>query len=407
MKKVKKTKEKVRSRLWVTIIFSVLSKIYLSLFYKVKFDRKAFKEQKRGCILVYNHYSNKDHYLISAATSCRRINYVLSGHFFFNKVLATVLNLARSVKKDQFKPDLVAIRKIKKVLDQEGIIAIAPAGQVSINGAPIYISPAIVKLIRMCKSDVMALKMQGNHLCFPKWRLSNRKCRIDVSFSKVLNKEDIDSLTDEQIYDMVVASIGVNEYDDQLTMKRVIKGKSLISGLENALIKCPKCGEYYSHESNGNTMTCKVCGNTVFMDKYGFLQPSTDKDVCFRDEVAWYEYQKQELRKDLDNPNFEFKMQVQMSRNITKEDEMEYVGDGVLTLTLGRLYYEGKCQGEDYLKEFNYSQLVQLPFSIAPLNRLYVEVPDGEGVFSFTPTDETKAIIRLVQYVDIINENRR
>lgn len=407
MSKVKKNKEKVRSSLFIMIIFSLVSKIYLSLFYKVKFNRKALKEQKRGCILIYNHYSNKDHYLISAATNCRRINYVLSGHFFFNKVLATILNLAKSIKKDQFKPDLVAIRKIRKVLDQNGIIAIAPAGQVSINGAPIYISPAIVKLIRMCKSDVLALRMQGGHLCFPKWRLTKRKCRMNVTFSKVLNYEDIDTLTDDEIYNKVVESIRVHEYEDQLTMKRVIKGKNIISGLENELIKCPNCGEYYTNVTEKNMMKCTHCGNTVIMDKYGLLSPLSEKDVCFKNEVDWYEYQKQELKKELDDPNFKFCAKVKMSRNLTKEDEMEYVGDGVLTLTKDRFYYEGKCLGNDYLKEFNYNQLVQLPFSIAPLDRQYVEVPDSEGVFSFVPIEQAKVIIRFVQYIDIINENRK
>ena len=407
MSKVKKNKEKVRSSLFIMIIFSLVSKIYLSLFYKVKFNRKALKEQKRGCILIYNHYSDKDHYLISAATNCRRINYVLSGRFFFNKFLTAILNSAKSIKKDQFKPDLVAIRKIKKVLEQNGIIAIAPAGQISVNGAPIYISPAIVKLIRMCKSDVLALKIQGGHLSFPKWRLTKRKCRMNVTFSKVLNYEDIDSFTDDEIYNKVFESISVHEYEDQLTMKRVIKGKNIISGLENELIKCPNCGEYYTNVTEKNMMKCTNCGNTVVMDKYGLLNPLSEKDVCFKNEVDWYEYQKQALKKELDDPNFKFSAKVKMTSNLAKVDKKEYVGDGVLTLTKDRFYYEGKFLGEDYLKEFNYNQLVQLPFSIAPLNKQYVEVPDSEAVFSFTPIEQTKVITRFVQYIDIINENRK
>ena len=48
---------------------------------------------------------------------------------------------------------------MKKAVDQNGIVCIAPAGQTSIDGASPFISPQIVKLIRMCKSDVLALKM--------------------------------------------------------------------------------------------------------------------------------------------------------------------------------------------------------------------------------------------------------
>ena len=98
---------------------------------------------------------------------------------------------------------------------------------------------------------------------------------------------------------------------------------------------------------------------------------------------------------------------LKMTSNLAKVDKKEYVGDGVLTLTKDRFYYEGKFLGEDYLKEFNYNQLVQLPFSIAPLNKQYVEVPDSEAVFSFTPIEQPKVITRFVQYIDIINENRK
>ena len=59
------------------------------------------------------------------------------------------------------------------------------------------------------------------------------------------------------------------------------------------------------------------------------------------------------------------------------------------------------------MTDFNFEQLVQLPFGVAPLSKQYVEVPDAEGTFSFEPIEERRAIVRLVQYVDIINENRQ
>ena len=49
---------------------------------RVTYDRKALRNRpKRGSILIYNHYSNKDHFLITSAIGYRRINYVLSGYF--------------------------------------------------------------------------------------------------------------------------------------------------------------------------------------------------------------------------------------------------------------------------------------------------------------------------------------
>jgi hypothetical protein len=91
-----------------------------------------------------------------------------------------------------------------------------------------------------------------------------------------------------------------------------------------------------------------------------------------------------------------------MSNNLKNEKELEYVSDGIITLTSNRFYYES----DNYVKEFNYDLLVQLPFSTSPIDRVYFEVPDSEGTFSFKPIEERKEVIRFVQYIDIINSKR-
>ncbi len=402
MPKNKKKIKNVRAPRWTAFLLTFASKIYLKSFYKVKVNRKVLKEQKRGCFLIYNHYSNKDHYLTSLAVNYRRVNYVISGHFFFNKILSIALPLAKAIKKEQFKPDLLAIRKMRKVIEQNGIVAIAPAGQVSVDGTPIYISPAIVKLIKMCKADVLALRIQGSHLCFPKWRLGKRKCQITMSFDKVITAEDLEKYTDNEIYQAVVNSIAVDEYADQKQLMRKVKGKDRINGLENLLIKCPACGTMFSHKVEKGIMSCSHCHNQVIMDEYGLLHGVKKKDVCFENEALWYKYQKDELSKEMSNPQFSYSAKVRMSNNLKNEKVLEYVSDGVITLTKERFYYES----DNYIKEFNYDLLIQLPFSISPNNRVYFEVPDSEGTFSFCPIEERQEVIRFVQYIDIINSQR-
>ena len=163
---------------WADIIFTAYSKLYMFFKFHMKYDRHALYEQrkkKRGCILIYTHCSNKDHYIIKASTNYKRVNFVLASYFFFNKTLNRVLSIVRSISKDQFKPDIVAIRKMRKVINAGGMIAIAPAGQTSFTGNTPFISPSIVKLIRMCKCDVIGLQLHGVYLTYPKWRRSKRK----------------------------------------------------------------------------------------------------------------------------------------------------------------------------------------------------------------------------------------
>ena len=199
-KKKKTKKEKVLMPWWINLIFSTYSKIYMLLKYRPKINRKVLKAQKRGCILIYNHSSNKDHYFIMSACNYRPVNFVLASYFYFNKVLGKILTWAKGISKDQFKPDIAAIRKMKKVLDQNGIVAIAPAGQISMDGTPPYISPAIVKLIKMAKADVLGLKMTGINLSLPKWRKYPRRTKINLEFVKVVTKEELETLKDKELY---------------------------------------------------------------------------------------------------------------------------------------------------------------------------------------------------------------
>ena len=59
-----------------------------------------------------------------------------------------------------------------------------------------YIDPAIVKLVKLCKVDVYALRIYGGYLAYPKWHKVKRNFPIKSEFVKVLNKEDLEELND-------------------------------------------------------------------------------------------------------------------------------------------------------------------------------------------------------------------
>lgn len=397
MKKVKK--ENVKMPRWILFIFTTASKLFLFFVHRPKIDRKVLKQQKRGCILIYNHFSNKDHYFIQSAVGYKSINYVLASYFFFKKPLCTFLRLANAISKDQFKPDIMAIRKMKKAVDQNSIVCIAPAGQTSIDGASPFISPQIVKLIRMAKTDVLALRMEGTYLTYPKWRLSPRKCRINLKFIKVLDKDELSNYTDEEIYNLVTSSINVNEYQDQLTRKRIIKGKSIASGLEGVLVKCPKCGDTHSYKTDKDILTCTTCDNQLKVNEFGLFEKVKDSDVIFNNLPDWYNWQKEELRKQLDT--FEISQNVILQSNIKTINSLEDCGKGVLYLNKDRLYYEGTLYDEHVTKEFKLEQIPQLPFE--PFVRF--EIPDSDAMFRFIPED-IYTIIDFVQFVDLLNDER-
>ncbi|MBR2891962.1 MAG: hypothetical protein IKC22_06300 [Bacilli bacterium] len=394
----KKKKEKILMPVWLNIIFTLGSKVILLFLTKIKHNRKALKNHKEGFLLLYNHYSNKDHFIIKDALNFRRVNYVVASSYLLTKPVGPILRMARAISKEQFKPDLVAIRKIKKSIDQKGIVAIAPTGQTTVDGNPSFMPDTIVKLIKLVKSDVVALKSKGSYLCFPKWRGSKRKCRIQTEFVTVLKKEELKTLSDQEIFERVYDAIYVSEDADQLTLKRVIKGKSLIQGLENIFTVCPKCNNRHSYISIGNKLICEKCKNEITMDKYGFLHPLKDSDICFDTVSKWLSWEKDFLGKEFIN-GYIYQEDVILKSNLKDPLKMEEIGSGKIILSKDEFKLVGKILDQDVEKVYKMEQIPQLPFDPG----VRFEIPNEEMFLRAYPNDP-KSVMDYVLIFDYLND---
>lgn len=396
-----KKQRKERPSGFLCKVFYLASKIYLFFKgYKIKYNNEELKKYEGGYILINNHHCNDDHFMISAGVKGRRINYVVSSHYFNQKKTAFFLKLMRAISKEQFKNDINAIRRVKRVIDENGIIYIAPSGQVTlVSGAP-YIPDSIVKLVRLCKCPVVAMKEHGAHLCFPKWGLFKRKYPITIDFETVVTKEDLDLLSDKDLYSKIYNSIAIDEYKEQEQKKIEIKSKAIIEGLEGALFMCPKCGKVFTHETHLNTMRCRSCGNTVYMDRYGFINPASDKDVFFKYPYDWYDYQKEEIKKLLRKDVLEYSYDVILRLYDKNKKDLVNAGFGKLVISKTEFYYEGTEYGKEIRKDFDLAHLIQTPFS----PHTHIEVPDNEKFYQFKPINNKVKPVIWATVVDALFE---
>lgn len=402
-KKEKNTKTKPNPFAW--FIYSTASKLIMFIKNHVKYDKKAYKkrDKSRGCIVLYNHASKKDHFITSAAFGSSRVNYVITNHFYYNKVLRTVLTWVRAIPREQFKSDLISIRKIKKVIDNKGTICIAPAGQMTIHGGVTYIDPAIVKLIKFCKADIYTCQMHGTYLAYPKWRKNERKFPIHAKFLKVMSKEELQTLSEDEIYERAVKAIDVFDLRDQKENPIKIKGQNLIEGLEQIIYYCPKCKSKHTISTKGNLMTCSRCNNTVKMNEYGFLEPVGHDCVMFQNEVEWYNYEKSVLKEEILKGGFRLEGNFTLTCNVEDGNwELEEVGQGKVVLTNDEMYYEGTFKGQTVLKKFPLENLIQLPFDAGSR----FDIPNDEGTYQFRPIDNPAKVVEFVQAVDVMREIR-
>lgn len=404
MKDEAKKSKRIKGNIFAWLFYTFCSRVFLFFKHHIKYNRKAFnkRNKKEGCLVIYNHMSNRDHFVTTASFKYTRVNYVITKYYYFNKTLRSVLNCVKAIPRDQFKSDLISIRKMKKVIDQKGIVAIAPAGQITSHGELIYIDPAIVKLVKFCRADLYALRMYGNYLAYPKWRRSKRNYPIETEFVKVLSKEEIASLSDDEIYKKVVDSINVSDYEYQRLHHYKVKGRGIIEGLETVTYYCPKCKSKHTFETNGNIMVCKKCGNKIRMNQFGFLEPASNDTVMFSSEYLWYEYEKELIKRQILDGSLHIEGNYKLLRNINDEFVLDEIGSGKVVLTSSAFYFEGTVNNEYYKKEFNLNQIYQLPFGI----QKRFNVPDSEGTFEFRPIDNPNQIIEFVQAIDVMREIR-
>lgn len=397
---MKKNKSEKPNRA-ISVLLFLVSKVYLFfLGIKVKYNRKVLNEHKDGFILISNHYSSADQFLIGASVKGRKINYVVSSHFFNSKKTSWALKLIKAIKKEQFINDITAIRKMKRLIDEDGIVYIAPTGQISLMGANNFVPKAIVKLIRLCKGSVVAMRSKGSHMCLPKWGTSKRRYPIEVEFIDVINKDEIKLLSDEEIYSRIVNSIEVNEYLEQEKVMIPIKGKAIAEGLEGALYICPKCGKKYHMVTNGNELSCSLCGNKVIMNKYGFLEGKTKEDKCYKYPFEWYLYQKRFIRDEIIAGNVKVEFDVTMRLHNHEKHNMQEVGTGKLVLTNTEFYYEGTKYGAAYHRDFDLDHLSQTPFS----PHRHIEIPTQEEFFQFVPVEKDVKPIFWSSVIEVMND---
>lgn len=393
----KKKQENLKPNGPAWLLYTTVSYLKMKFKNNIKYDIDVFKNRnkKEGCIVLYNHCSNQDHYITTSAFGRTRVNYVVTRRFSFFKVFNFFFKLVKAITRDQFKNDTASILKMRRVIEKGGVVVIAPTGQVSMHGEQAYINPIIVKLLKMCKADVYTMQTTGAYLSYPKWSKSKRKYPISVKCVKTLTKEEVKSFSIDECYDRIIKDVCVCDRNYQKHAMIKIKGKNLSAGIENMLYVCPKCGMKYTIKTNGNDIICSHCHNTITYNEYGFLEAKGNDYVLMQDETVWYNYQKDYLMKKIQEKDYFITSNVTLYSDCLDPSKLQIVGKGVLTFDIDRLYYDGTKNNETIHKEFSLNTVSQLPF--APGERF--NIPDEECMYEFVP-ENLKEVVEWVQAID-------
>ncbi|MBO4220517.1 MAG: 1-acyl-sn-glycerol-3-phosphate acyltransferase [Clostridia bacterium] len=282
-------------------IYIFLYGLYLRLFRNLHIDRSGIKDIKPPYFLISNHQSMVD--FVAAAMVCRRdvVSFVVSTHFFRDPVLRIGLKYGGCIPKKQFFPDLAAVRKMLRAIRAGQSVGLFPEGQTCYSGQCNDVDPAVGKLVKAMGVPVVNVQIRGNFLTAPKYARGSVFPSYSIaSGSLLLTKEEVESLSDSEIAERIIQGLAYDEYEWQRSQMHRSRRKRLLTGIENILWLCPKCGKEHTMQTDGTDLYCSDCGYRVRTDDYGFLRNPDGTPADFDTPPKWYNWQKEQLEERLE-----------------------------------------------------------------------------------------------------------
>lgn len=375
--------------------------LYLKAFRRLRVDRSGIRDIKPPYVIVSNHQSMFDFGAVAFVCIKHPPIFVVSTHFFRNKVFRIGLRLGGCIPKRQFFPDLSSVRKMIRVIRSGRSIAIFPEGQISSIGESAEIDPSIGKLVKNLGVPVVNVQIRGNHLYSPKWACGNTfPTKAEAKGYVLLTSEDVEKMSDAEIAERISQGVFYNDYEWQRTAMHKSSRPRNLQGLENLLWLCPKCGKEHTMQSSGRDLFCSSCGYRVSTDDYGFLFNPDGSRAEMDTPPEWFRWQDSVLDRRLVSGEL---LPIQLSGRFLESSVEDFSengyrchGEGTVTLDRDGLHLDVTRDGEP----FKYDVSPAITFNLTHSEVLCAfDIPGNskeDRDFAFDPED-SRDMMKFIQ----------
>lgn len=174
-------------------------------------------------------------------------------------------------------------------LNDKEAVCIFPEGQTTWDGETQLAYKGLEKIVKKVSCPLVMVHMQGNFLTKPWWANTLRKGRILLNFN-ILEKEEIDKLSSDEIFNKICEFIKQNDIKDPQNLAYPFSGKKLAEGLERFVWICMHCGNEDTIVTDNNTISCTSCGKKWNIDAHCRLSPLDKETKSFEDLKDWADY---------------------------------------------------------------------------------------------------------------------
>lgn len=364
---------------------------------KIEFDTSEIEKIQGPYLLLTNHPSFFDVFYLTDKLYPQRFALVLNRDFFRKKINNHLLRQMGVIPKKLFSPDFETIRLIIKSVKQGFPVIMCPEGRLSVDGVNYKSTLETGKLIKKLEIPVVLVTINGAYLSKPKWRKKFMRAPIKIETKRILNKEQINLLSYEEIDNIIDESLSYNDFAYAKKENIIYKNNQKAKGLDKVFYRCPKCHHEHVMQTNGNIIYCKECNFTLEIDDNYSFKENEMKFSNIHDYYKWmYGYEKD----NLDLVTNKMSVPVKVKKLSIKNKKFDERGKGTCYLDENGFRFIGKMKKDE---EFfiPYNNLHALPFAIGKEFECY----NDEFLYYFYPLDYKDNSTKWSLIVDVVNQN--
>ena len=342
-----KRRNPIRPVFLIQILIRVLSLFGLASA-KFTYDTHGMEKigKKEPCLILMNHSSFLDLQIASHIFFPKRYGIVTTSDGFIGPLMRWLMPLLGCIPTKKFVSDVSLIRDMQYLLKEKHTsVLMYPEASYSFDGTATPLPRKMGILLKKLGVPVVTVITHGAFARQPLYNeLKKRKVQVSADVTCLFTAEDLKTMSVAELDAKLDEVFGFDNFRWQQENQIVIDAPYRADGLNRILYKCPHCKAEGQTEGMGTKLICHNCGADYELTELGFLKA---EKAMFTHVPDWYSWQRQEVRKELEEGNYKLDVDVDIAMMVNF-NAIYMVGEGHLTHTAEGFRLTG-CDGKlDY-----------------------------------------------------------
>ncbi len=344
--------------------------------------------KKEPCLILMNHSSFIDLKIVSRIFYPRRYGIVCTSDGFVGFCMELLMRLIGCIPTRKFVTDVSLIRDMEYLLKKKKCsVLMYPEASYSFDGKATPLPRKMGVLLKKLGVPVVTVITQGAFARDPLYNcLQKRKVRVRADVTCLATAEEVKSMSVAQLDALLEQAFSFDNFKWQQENEICIDETFRADGLNRILYRCSHCGVEGKTEGKGTTLTCRSCGKVYALTEFGYLE-AKDGDAAFTHIPDWYDWQRQQVRKELEEGTYRLETDVRIGMMVDYKaiymvgtGKLIHDADGFrLTGCDGKLSYsQGPLASYGLYADYYWYEIGDV-ICIGDHDALYYCFPEGSG----------------------------